>query len=172
MTAFPSELPAKASNNNSGAISTIAGKLDRIKRLIVLCIICTGILGLLLGNAAYIFGNALLGLYSTDIEVIRYGIMKLQIISTIYFLCGIMEVLAGALRGMGCSLVPMLVSIGGVCGLRVLWIFTVFREYRSLSILYLSYPITWIVTIICHTICLCVVYKNTKKNLKLNGGIV
>lgn len=149
-----------------------AGKLDRIKRLIVLCIICTGILGLLLGNAAYIFGNTLLGFYSTDAEVIRYGIMKLQIISTTYFLCGIMEALAGTLRGMGCSITPMLVSICGVCGLRVLWIFTVFREYRTLSILYLSYPITWIVTIICHTICLCVVYKNTKKNLKLNGGIV
>ena len=93
-----------------------AGKIDRIKRSIIYCVVCAGIIGLVFGNAAYIFGNTLLGFYSSDAEVIKYGLLKLQIVATTYFLCGIMEVLAGGLRGMGKSILPMVVSIGGICG--------------------------------------------------------
>ena len=85
--------------------------------------------------------------YSSDPEVIAYGLDRMKVICQIYFLCGMMDVAVGILRGMGYSIMPMLVSLAGACGLRIVWIFTVFVWKHSLFVLYLSYPITWIITL-------------------------
>ena len=129
-----------------------AGKYRRVGRILWQCVLLVSAVGLVLGIGAYLFGEGLLGIYSSDPKVIAYGIERLLVICTPYFLCGIMDVLVGSLRGMGYSMVPMVVSILGVCGLRVLWIYTVFAAHRSLFVLYLSYPVTWVITAAFHFI--------------------
>lgn len=110
--------------------------------------------GLVLGNLAVFFGEALLRIYSPSADVIAAGMTRLQIICTLYALCGVMDVLVGALRGIGYSIIPMIVSLVGACGLRLLWIATVFQipKYHSLRTVYLSYPITWTITLTVHAI--------------------
>ena len=119
------------------------------------------ITGLILGNTAVFFGEVLLGIYSASEPVIAEGMLRLKMICTVYALCGIMDVLVGALRGVGCSLVPMIVSLIGACGLRLLWISTVFQipKYHSLQTVYISYPITWIITLTIHAITFVIVAK-------------
>ena len=131
-----------------------AREYKRIYRILFageLCVIATG---LLLGNLAVFFGNALLGIYSPSADVIAAGMVRLKVICTLYALCGVMDVLVGALRGIGYSIIPMVVSLVGACGLRLLWIATVFRipEYHSLFTVYLSYPITWTITLTVHAV--------------------
>ena len=110
--------------------------------------------GVILGNLAVFFGESLLHMYSSNAEVIVAGMARLRIICTIYALCGIMDVLVGALRGIGYSVIPMIVSLVGACGLRLVWIATVFQipQYHSLTIVYLSYPITWTITLTVHAV--------------------
>ena len=79
-----------------------------------------------------------------------------------YYLCGMMDVTVGALRGLGYSVMPMLVSLAGVCGVRIVWIFTAFVWSRSLFTLYISYPISWGATFVIHLICFAVVYRKLK----------
>lgn len=112
------------------------------------------ITGIVLGNLALFFGNSLLGIYSSSPEVIAAGLERMKIICALYALCGIMDVLVGALRGIGYSVIPMIVSLVGACGLRLLWIATVFQipEYHSLKTVYLSYPITWTITFSVHAL--------------------
>lgn len=110
--------------------------------------------GVILGNLAVLFGESLLHMYSSNAEVIVAGMARLRIICTIYALCGIMDVLVGALRGIGYSVIPMIVSLVGACGLRLVWIATVFQipQYHSLTTVYLSYPITWTITLTVHAV--------------------
>ncbi len=112
------------------------------------------ITGAVLGNMAVFFGETLLGIYSPSAEVIAAGMRRVRIICSVYALCGVMDVLVGALRGIGYSIIPMIVSLVGACGLRLLWIATVFKipEYHSLSTVYISYPITWTITLAVHAI--------------------
>lgn len=112
------------------------------------------ITGTVLGNLAVFFGETLLGIYSSSAEVIAAGMMRVRIICSVYALCGVMDVLVGALRGIGYSIIPMIVSLVGACGLRLLWIATVFRipEYHSLTTVYISYPITWTITLTVHAV--------------------
>ncbi len=112
------------------------------------------ITGTLLGNLAVFFGETLLGIYSSSAEVVAAGMMRVRIICSVYALCGVMDVLVGALRGIGYSIIPMIVSLVGACGLRLLWIATVFQipEYHSLTTIYISYPITWTITLTVHAI--------------------
>lgn len=112
------------------------------------------ITGTLLGNLAVFFGETLLGIYSSSAEVVAAGMMRVRIICSVYALCGVMDVLVGALRGIGYSIIPMIVSLVGACGLRLLWIATVFQipEYHSLTTVYISYPITWTITLTVHAI--------------------
>lgn len=138
------------------------GRQDRIPKIIFQCMAIVIVIGAVMGNLAYQCGPFLLGIYSSDPEVIQFGISRMQIICQWYFLCGIMDVAVGILRGLGYSVMPMLVSLTGACGLRVLWIFTVFVWKHSLFVLYLSYPITWIVTFTVHLICLLVIWKRKK----------
>lgn len=112
------------------------------------------LIGLVMGNGVYLAGTFFMSIYTKSPEVIEYGLQRLSVISTTYALCGIMEVLVGSLRGMGHSVLPMCVSILGVCGLRIVYIYTVFAAARSLLILYLAYPISWVATVLVHAICL------------------
>ena len=143
-----------------------AGKIERIKRIAILCQVCVTITGLVMGVGLWAIGEPLLGIFSSDAEVVRYGMIKLTYVCAFYFLAGVMDVFVGSIRGLGYSVVPMIVSLVGVCGLRIVWIFTVFQKYKSLEVLYISYPVTWVVTAMCHAICLVIVYKRLKKKQK------
>ena len=139
-----------------------AGQQKRIPKISIYCMAIVFTVGLALGTLAYRCGGTLLGIYSSDPEVIAYGLDRMKVICQIYFLCGMMDVAVGILRGMGYSIMPMLVSLAGACGLRIVWIFTVFVWKHSLFVLYLSYPITWIITLSVHLICFAVVWKRKK----------
>ena len=103
--------------------------------------------------------DPLLHIYSQDPEVIAYGIQRFSVVSVTYFLCGMMDVGSGVVRGLGYSIMPMLVSMVGACVFRVIWIFTVFRMYHTLFTLYVSYPISWVLTVIAHMVCYLVVRR-------------
>ena len=135
-----------------------AQKYKRIWKILLVCELLVIGVGLVLGNAAYYFGDTLLQLYSTDAEVISYGILRLSYICTTYCLCGMMDVSVGCLRGMGYSIMPMLVSLTGACLFRIVWIYTAFEHFRSLQCLYISYPISWTLTFVIHIICFLLVY--------------
>ena len=136
-----------------------AKKYKRIGKILTQCLLIVSAIGLTMGIGAYALGKPLLHIYSSDPEVIQYGLARMQGICVTYFLCGIMDVMVGSLRGMGCSIMPMLVSLTGACGFRILWIFTVFAWKHSLFVLYISYPISWIITAGVHMICYTVVKK-------------
>lgn len=127
-------------------------KYSRINRIMYICLAVVTVVGITLGITAVLAGDLLLGIYSSDAQVLRYGMLRLEIICGTYFLCGIMDCMVGSLRGLGYSVIPMFVSLTGACGLRVLWVFTVFAAYRSLDVLYLSYPVSWAITAIAHMI--------------------
>ena len=116
-------------------------KYSRINRIMYICLAVVTVVGITLGITAVLAGDLLLGIYSSDAQVLRYGMLRLEIICGTYFLCGIMDCMVGSLRGLGYSVIPMFVSLTGACGFRVLWVFTVFAAYRSLDVLYLSYPV-------------------------------
>ena len=141
-----------------------AMKFKRIGKIMMICLGMVIGVGLVLGNVGFLFSGELLRLYSTDPEVIRYGILRMGIICTTYCLCGMMDVMVGSLRGMGYSVMPMLVSLTGACGFRILWIMTVFKSYHSLECLYWSYPISWGMTFAVHFICFITVYRKLLKN--------
>ena len=144
-----------------------AGKLKRVHRVLPLCILLELCVGLLLGVGAYLLGPQLLGIYSTDPEVIAFGMIRMGICCVFQCIGGLMGVMVGVLRGMGYSLVPMAITIGFVCGFRVIWIFTIFVGWHTLESLYVSYPITWGLAALCDGICFFVVNKHLKKKLAL-----
>ncbi|MCM1044889.1 MAG: MATE family efflux transporter [Candidatus Gastranaerophilales bacterium] len=146
-----------------------ARKIKRIGKILLICEVAVMIVGLALGMTAYLFSGTLLQLYSTDAEVIVYGTLRLSIICTTYCLCGMMDVIVGSLRGMGYAIMPMLVSLTGACLFRVVWIYTVFRVYRTLECLYYSYPISWALTFAVHLVCFAVVYRRQMRSV---GGVV
>lgn len=138
-----------------------AKQFKRVDKVLVQCQLVVTVIGLVLGIGAYLMGNQLLGIYSSDPQVIEYGLLRLSIISATYFLCGIMDVMVGSIRGLGYSIMPMLVSLTGACLFRVIWIFTIFQVERTLFCLYISYPISWILTASIHLICYFAVRKKT-----------
>ncbi len=142
-----------------------AGNFKRIGKVLAECLAMVAGVGLLMGWAAYLCGNQLLGIYSSDPGVIEVGLMRLSVICTTYCLCGIMDVLVGALRGLGYAVMPMIVSLVGACGFRILWIFTVFQWRRSLLSLYISYPVSWALTGGVHMICFLWVRKKQAVSL-------
>ena len=143
-----------------------AGKFKRIKKVLINCLVIVAITGLVLGNSAYFFGKYLLSAYNNETEVISYGLIRLSIISTMYFLCGLMDVMVGAMRGIGYSILPMIVSLVGACGLRIVWIYTVFVKFRTLDILFISYPVTWTITFLSHLVCYYIVTRKYKDKFR------
>ncbi len=140
-----------------------AKKFDRIDKILLECLGIVTVVGLVLGQGAYFFGQQLLSIYTNDKHVIAFGIERLSVISATYCLCGMMDTLVGSLRGVGYSILPMLMSLTGVCVFRVVWIFTVFKALHTQFSLYVSYPISWVITIFAHTICFLVVRKRIRK---------
>lgn len=135
----------------------------RINQILVECVLFVTVIGLVLGNGAYLFGNRILGIYSSDAEVVAYGMERLSIICTTYCLCGIMDVMVGAIRGLGYAVLPMIVSLMGACVFRIIYIYTVFEWNRTLHTLYISYPISWAMTATVHIICFLIVRSKIGK---------
>lgn len=140
-----------------------AGKYSRINRILIQSMALIFVIGAALGNFIIFFGEVFLSMFSPDPEVIGYGMRRMTIVMSAYFLCGMMEAVVGSLRGLGYSLMPMIVSAIGACGLRILWIFTFFAWNGSLESLFLSYPLSWGVTLMIHLICFLVVRKKFPK---------
>lgn len=141
-----------------------AGRYDRVKRIYGYCLIGVLVSGLTAGLLAWGFGPQLLSIYITDSqEAIAYGMTRLTFLCLPYFVCGLMDVTTGALRGMGASAVPMIISVLGVCGLRILWVNTVFRVFHTPECLFVSYLISWTVTFAVQFIAFWVVYRKLTK---------
>lgn len=129
-----------------------AKQYDRVKKIFWTCVGVVIGVGLFLGVGAWLFGDKLLRLYTSEPEVIKYGVERLGVVSATYFLCGIMDTMVGGLRGMGYSITPMIVSLTAVCIFRMVWIATIFQSIHTPVILYLSYPVSWIFAAIGHYI--------------------
>ena len=128
-----------------------AGKCDRVDKVARQCVGFAALFGLAFGNLAYLFGHQLAGIYAPgEPEVVEQALVRMLFICCPYFICGMMDVLVGVLRGLGSSVIPMITSIVGACGLRLLWVAVVFPIYRTPSSLYMSYPVTWTITALFH----------------------
>ncbi|MBE6837564.1 MAG: MATE family efflux transporter [Ruminococcus sp.] len=143
-------------------------KYERINKIVITGLLCVFVTGAVLGNLCYIFGQPLLSIYSGSSKVIQAGMSRLSIISATYAICGIMDVMVGALRGIGSSVVPMIVSVVGVCGLRLVWIGTIFQveDFHRIETVYWSYPVSWILTFVAHS--LCFIYLKHKMTKRLS----
>ncbi len=152
-----------------------AKKFKRIKAVAFECVAIVFCVGFGLGVIAKIFSTQLLGIYTSKPEEIFYGTVRMNVICLTYFTCGMMDVMVGLLRGIGRSLIPTIDSILCVCGFRILWIFTYFAAYKAtgadpkdcLTILYISYPISWAMAFLVHLGCFIVFYKIARKK---SGG--
>ena len=145
-----------------------AGKPSRILRVMWICLGVTAAVGLTLGTLVYTFGHGLLGIYASDSEglkeqIIAVGLRRFRYVGRPYFLCGLMEVGCGGMRGLGRSWLPTSVTLLGACGLRMVWIFTVFRELHTLDSLYVSYPISWTVTFLAHMVCFFLAFRKVRR---------
>ncbi len=155
-----------------------AGKIRRVRRSMWVCIGTVTVIGLVMGNLMYLCGRPLLSLYLKDpaaidpltgVTVLDYGMKRLTYMLPLYCLCGLMDVAVGSLRGVGYSIMPMIVSLTGACLFRVVWIMTIFRAYPTLDVLYISYMISWALTFGVHMLCYAFVAR--PKLLKLEARI-
>ena len=121
-----------------------AGKPKRVKKVTLVCSVANIVISVVMGTVIMIFARQLLGIYNKEPEVIELGLNRLYVIGATYFTFGLMQVFAASLRGMGHSLSPMIISILGICGLRILYIYTVFPLVPTLMGLYISYPASWL----------------------------
>ena len=137
--------------------------IERIKKGILCCLALVSAIGLVLGTLAVLFSRELVSIYSPDPDVIEIGVERIAVICSLYFLCGIMDTLAGILRGLSYSLLPMIITLIGACGFRVLWIDIMFEFKRSLFTLYLAYPVSWTITLIALLISLIFVMKKLSR---------
>lgn len=135
------------------------GKYKRMDRVLMDCLILTVAVSGTLGCGVYLFGPQILRIYTTEPDVIACGMEILSITTIPYFLCGIMDLFPGSLRGMGYSAVPMVLSVIGTVGTRILWIYGFFPHNRSLFFLFISYPGSWIITIVMQVVCYLYVRK-------------
>lgn len=140
-----------------------AMKYRRVGRVMLICEGLVAVVGAAMGGTAYLFAGTLLKIYTPDPYTIQYGVLRMSYICLPYFLCGMMDVMVGVLRGMGYAIMPMLVSLTGACLFRVVWIYTVFRQLHTLECLYISYPISWTLTFAVHLICFGVIYTRLLK---------
>ena len=149
--------------------NTGAKNYERVKKVFVTCLWCVIVAGLAISALVYLFGPSLLSVYADTDEAIRWGMMRLGFICATYVLCGMLEVTTGSLRGLGMAMVPMITSVLGICGIRVLWSFLVFHvpALNSPKMLYLCYPISWGITFIVQAIALYFVYKKKKNESKM-----
>lgn len=161
MNAFSQAIVAFVSQNVG------AGKFERINKGVITALLCALAAGGILGNVMYFWGIPLLSMYTDSPSVIAAGMNRLAIISRTYALCGLMDVMVGALRGLGCSVMPMIVSLLGVCVFRMVWLFGFFQieQFCVIDTVYTVYPISWTLTIVAHVICYMLVRNNMKAKL-------
>ena len=151
------------SGQNSGA-----GKYKRVKKVLLNCYALTVLFSLTFGLVAFAFKTQLLSIYTNNPDVVLAGIVRMNIMCTFYFLGGMMDATANVTRGMGKSLVPMIITLLFVCVFRIIWIFTIFEKYKSATSVFLSYPITWFIALIGQLIYFAIVYKSLTKDKKLS----
>ena len=146
-----------------------AGKIERVNKIFFTTISMTAVLGLFVGIGCFLLSNPIMSIFITDNPVaLEYAMERLSVTFPIYCLAGVMGVMPGGVRGLGYSTSPSLISIFGACGIRIIWVYTVFQHYHTLSVLYLVHPITWVITNIALAINYVVCYKIVKK--RLQGG--
>lgn len=158
MNAFSQASMAFTSQNLGSA------KYERINKILIYSEICVFTVGAVMGNMIYLFGAPLMSIYTDSQEVIVAGIERMRVICCTYALCGMMDVAVGSLRGLGYSMAPMFVSLIGVCGLRLIWIFTAFQlpQFHTPTWLFLTYPASWLITLVAHIICFVIVRRKMK----------
>ena len=142
-----------------------AGKYERINKIVITAEMVVITIGVVMGGMVVLCGHPLLSIYSSSPEVIEIGMRRLKIIVLTYALCGMMDVMVGVLRGLGYSIMPMIVSLIGACALRLVWLATVFQidKYHSIETIYISYPISWTLTFAAHLICFMIIRKRLEK---------
>jgi len=142
-----------------------AGRYERINRIVCTAELCVITVASVLSTLLLVLGPSLLGLYTTDPAVVQAGMNRLQIMTTAFVFAGAMDVMVGSLRGLGYSVMPMIVSLVGVCALRLVWIFTVFQQeaFHTIEMLYITYPISWAITVAAHTVCFLIVRRKLKR---------
>lgn len=143
-----------------------AKNIKRIKQTVVNCFFVVVAIGLTLSMLVFIFKDLIISIYTSDSAVAEFAIIKLMYVMLPYIFCGIMEIFAGTMRGLGYALTPMIVSLLGACGLRILWIMTVFQFSKTLETLYLCYPVSWFTTASAHLVCIFFALKKLKKTFK------
>lgn len=149
-----------------------AGQYKRVDKVLLWCQAFAVGTGLVLGNLAYLFGNQLAGIYAPgEPDVIAQTVLRLGLVSCPYFLCGFMDTMVGVLRGIGYSVGPMIVSLVGVCGLRLFWVATIFHMFPSPWVLYASYPVTWTITGIVHLVFFLYVRKRAYARVNSGGAL-
>lgn len=153
-------------SQNRGAHNT-----KRIDKVVLDCFILQVAFPLLLGVVVYIFSPQLISIYSgkEDLKVIEYGVQVLSYTTISYFICGLMNLFAGALRGLGSSTAPMFITVIGTVGMRVLWIYAFFPMNRTLSFLFISYPLSWVVTALMQIICFLIVRKKVYREIEASA---
>lgn len=139
------------------------GKWKRMDKILRNCVLLSVAVSIVMGGGSYLMGPQLLRVYTSDAAVIQCGMEILLYTTVTYFMCGLMDLFPGALRGMGFSAFPMLLSVIGTVGTRIVWIFWVFPKHRSLDVLFISYPASWFLTIVLQVICYCFVRRKLKK---------
>ncbi len=144
-----------------------ARQYKRIGKIAAVCVLNVTLVGLALGIGAYLADDFLLGIYITDsAEAVTYGQLRLKYICLTYFLCGALDVMTGMLRGIGASMLPMIITVAGVCVFRIVWVLTVFgsANYHTLDCLYMSYPISWIITFAVELLAFVILNSKLKKH--------
>ena len=145
-----------------------AGNLKRVKKITAVCLLTVTVVGLVIGNVTYLFGEQLLGIYITDSpQAIAFGMERLKYMLIPYFLCGIMDTVTGSMRGIGSSITPMVITVMGVCVMRIVWIYTVFAmpQYHTFAGLFISYPISWTLTFIAVFISFLITVERRKRRM-------
>lgn len=147
------------------------GKYTRINRIAVITCACAAVTGIILGNAAYFLAEPLINIYDSRAAVVEAGTIRMGLVCCFYFTCGLMDCIVGNIRGMGFAVTPTIVSLIGACGLRILWIATIFQipRFHTEFMLFLSYPITWIITFAVHLICYIFMRKKFPKQDKISA---
>lgn len=142
-----------------------AGRYDRINKILGTALFYVFVVGVGLSTLVICFGEPLVGLYTNSPDVVEAGVLRLKYIVSLYFLCGMMDTMVGSLRGLGYAIMPMIVSLVGACGLRLVWIATVFQmpEFHSIEMIYVTYPVSWFLTFMAHVICFVVVRRRLPK---------
>ena len=147
-------------------------KFKRMDKILFECLGLTMVVALVLGGGSYLFGSELMHIYTKSADVVACG-MDIMLYTTVtYFLCGIMDLFPGALRGMGHSAVPMILSVIGTVGTRIVWIYWVFPQHRALYFLFISYPVSWILTIVMQVVCFYFVRKKVHTPDNMAGEIL